>query len=333
MGHRFCFASQIIFLGVVLRLFAPNAILAIDMDAIAMQGSEQARKISSFDLELRGHVNYDFHVCYNGGKYRVELWDKGVDRSKSQPKRVVAFDGQKYYMMQETHFVVSSKSIVATPFPVSSNPLFVPYQWLLRAENEFNWDVICNSKAWRDVLSKGRYIGESDVDGIACHRVRLKSGEAETDVWFARDYGCFPMRWVSRIKEQGRIFNEAKVTRYKMLETEAGSVLIPLEAHFIQPGSKQALKIDRMTQIPEDTLKVNEHMDGDLFILTPTHRSQLMDMDNPPARMKNMLAAAPPPKSEGTGKTWFVILNIAGIVILLLIFSVRYWRRRLREHG
>lgn len=156
-------------------VLANDSLHAVDLDTIAQEGSQQAQAIATMQYEVSA-PNLEFRCFLDGGKFRVEGWKKGGDRTTT-PENIVAYNGARYYEMTRGNYILSHSSEAPRErmIPTTENPVAVMFGWIFSARRSWTWETACNTDAWREVLSRGKYCDESAVNGTVCYRVRLDS--------------------------------------------------------------------------------------------------------------------------------------------------------------
>ncbi len=157
---------------------------------------------------------------------------------------------------------------------------------------------------------------------------------AQTDVFFAKDYRCYPMRCVTYSRETGKVVRESSVIRHKLVDTDKGKVLVPLETRVLFAGSPQVIERDWTSTIVESSLKINEPIDAELFTLVPSHTTMVVDVDKAKEeRRKKEPAGAPDTVGASPARKWLAIANGVVVLIVAILLVWRAWTRRAAAKG
>lgn len=297
---------------------------AVDLSEIAEKGAEQCRRFGSIEYRVHPPFGSDYRYIHDGGKFRLDTFSANVKQPSAQPTQIFSFDGSKYYQKHSSTLVTATTPAADRVLPISSNPLYATLYWLFAARNEYTWSVACNATAWSEVLAKGTFQKDEAVNGIPCHVVRLDFPHANTDVWFARDQGCFPVKWSCFSKKSGELLSQAEIVQHKVVQSEGVELFVPVQSRFSQAAAGGAKALDQTSVIEVASLRVNEPVDQDLFTLVATPQMQVLDGDELALAAKDREGSLGD-KSVGSGRLWLIGLNLVviGVLAATILWSAR----------
>jgi hypothetical protein len=226
-----------------------------DLSEIAAKGSASARWLRTIDCTFESEGGYFHHYLHDGEKYRIEYWKKGTFGQPDQrPALLFAYDGDNHYRTNGR--VIKIAVPEPRPIPIAANPLFLMYEWLFFANDNYTWATVRDLDAWMNAFAHAQVVGDEEAAGVPCRKVDVDFEKGRVTVWFAVELGCTPMKWTSVLRDTGEPLSDAIVMRYRTVDTSVGRIALPLST-----SSRHAYN----AAIDEASLRLNEQIDPALF--------------------------------------------------------------------
>lgn len=316
---------------------------ATELTEICQQASLLPGRIRSYQFSARMEMNF------SSGKKTdiVNFWQSG-DNIRVESKMVVppgkkvdpmiagaiyAYNGSLYqWAIPGRESLSFSKQCRHPNLYWGVNPILVPYSWL--ATGVVNWSDLKDRKRWLAQFNKARYEGKKTENNKTFDVVSFPPPPNDENplaieqiqVHFSKDTGYYPLKLVVYGKSK-QLLGYMEVLQYTLLEIDGQKTVFPL----VVTGEQGTGGNKFMMTIDESSIKVNQHIDEDLFTLSPSMAKTVYDYDE---ELKKVEPASEPysdtivPPRRWTFKRIFAIVVIDAIIITLLIILIRRQRKK-----
>lgn len=302
---------------------------------IAARAMTSARLLRSleFDATLtrQGENSTNITASRDGQFYRIERHDVGTRRlgKSTIPAQnvAVAFDGSRYQRLNGT---TGEMFLASSPGPpVIQDICLVPFGWLTYGTGEPpSWELLRSTTHWDKRFSSAVFVKEEHWAEFVCEVVDfphlLSKTAAHYRVYFARDYGMYPVRYVRSIDESGELASECKVIEIKKFDADGLMGIMPTSIDYRQTDVGRGTPMSWSLRALPSSIKINQSIDPKTFTLSTLRAVKTYDKVAFPV---SATGAAILGGSTLTSRYTLVALNIA---VILVLFSWILMRRRRR---
>lgn len=279
-----------------------------------------------------------------GDKFRYEAFEVPFGGGGlTTTNNLKTFDGVQYQTIgtQEKVLALSRdpnvRSMGQSPYPTV---LWMPLWWLFEPGERCTWQATKNPERWTRLIPMVREVRSSVEDGRELTVIGFLN---ERGYWwevdFATGLGYFPLR--SREFSLSReVVAITEVTDWKEFVIDGHVTVVPTRVGKWR-GSNTEGHYDRMCQVKEGTLRVNEPIDEGVFTIPATSAVEIYDLDtgvvvDTVANTQTLLDAEgnplDPPKRDlaelQSGKPRLYWLLIANLVVVIGVFVAYLVRKR-----
>lgn len=252
---------------------------------------------------------------------------------KNELSRVIsAYNGSRYqnFFDDRKTLTFSNTCRFSNPYWLP-NPLIIPYLWLTDSMG-MNWSDLKNQDLWAKSFSEARYEGQSREGEFACEVVSMpyldRKAGIRVKIYFAKELAYFPIKYVGE-SSAGKQVLSVEVTKHKIIDSDGSRIVFPLA--ITMKENVPQVTVDYCT-IAEESIKVNQPIDDELFTLSPSMAKIVDDYDKNIQNQKNAQNRPPLDVSSlptpAGGHKWLLAGNVTLLVVLLSVFCYRRWRRR-----
>ncbi len=298
-----------------------------DLNEIRTKAALMPRLLGSVEFRMRAHESQrkgkasthegDISAVFyeRGGMFRVELKHRS---EKTESAITSAYNGDRYQVLfeHEKRLSLARSSRLPNPY-FTFNPLILPYAWLFRAGMTYTWSEVKNPKNWERSFEEGRYIGQSPEGGFSCEVVELPAALRETRcrVYFARELGYYPLKVIGYFG--GEESSMTRVLRYRTMDVDGHRVVFPTLVVAEQRLDGEFFRAEY--RLEEDSIKLNHPIDEEVFTISPSRASIVVDLDELDARLGTD-AAQQGTLVERHGGRWRFWMTVgSGLILLALV--------------
>jgi hypothetical protein len=213
-----------------------------------------------------------------------------------------------------------------------ANPILVPYSWL--ATGVVNWSDLKDRERWLAQFDKARYEGKKTENNKIFDVVSFPYTPNDENpfaieqihVYFSKETGYYPLKSVYYAKNK-QLLGHVEVLQYTLLDIDGQKTVFPLVV--TGENSKFTITID------ESSIKVNQHIDEDLFTLSPSMAKDVYDYDEELKKLEPFSDTSDVVNTSGNTVppsrwTWkrISIIVIADVIIIAILLILWYWLRK-----
>jgi hypothetical protein len=313
---------------------------ASELTEICQQASALPGRIRSYQFSAKIELN----ASPDKKTDIVKFWQSG-DNIRVESKMVVppgktvdpivmgaiyAYNGSRYQWYIPGREALSfSKQCRHPSLYWVTNPILMPYGWL--ASGVVNWSDLKDRERWLAQFEKARYKGKKTennktFDVVSFHPPPNAEDLLEVEefhVYFSKDLDYYPMKLVAYGKNK-QLFSTMEVLQYTLLKIDGQKTVFPLVVIGVEGNNSLTMTIE------ESSIKVNHHIEEDLFTLSPSIAKTVYDYDeelkkiDPASESYSDDIVRP---SKWTRKRFFVLI-VANIIIVTIIIILVYKQRK-----
>ncbi len=224
--------------------------------------------LNSCELTFRsGPGPGETHLKVDGDKFYIRL--------NSNINETTGFDGASHWHRRDgvKSLATRSKSNFRPVKQFTSHPLTAPYTWFFSSAQDAVWADLKSKERWSEILPRMKFLETLQIQGYDCSRFEIQYGDDNLyRVSFARALNGFPIR---HDRSSKGLNVSVEVRQWKQ---EPSGAVIPIEIE-VTRNDELASKL----VVDLNSLKVNQPVDPNVFVLDVSTVEHVKDLDATPA--------------------------------------------------